>query len=180
MDIDGNVLVDWDHSIVTSPNAIIDHYELEIAHHRQEFNSGTNESYIEGEDYYSIAGNTSYMYFQDLNSSADKTLYEHGKQWFRVRAVDSYGTPSLWSNIEGITVDFPPSNIQLEGVFYQNGSRVDQHNPDYLVSPNGLISTGDSGGASLFEPGRIKTKNTFFDFYPGHFENKSDNWCYDH
>lgn len=177
---DGSVFVDWSNSFSNNPNSAIDHYELQIGENSHSFHSGTTTPYVEGVDYIHIPANKSYQMLKNLPSSTNKSVFHDGKYWFRVRAVDSLGQVSLWSNVEGVAVDQAPTNIYVGGIFLDNGTRVDQHNETY-VSFNGLIDEGRKTSYSTQGYGLEEDDlpEIIFDFYPGHFENSSANSYYD-
>lgn len=179
IEVDNTVFVDWDSSKSLNKNGYIDHYELQISNNQNDFHFGFEEPYIEGTDYVFILGDKTYYVFENLPSSVNSLINEDGKHWFRVRAVDNYGLTSFWSNIEGVMVDKAPSNIYSEGIFYDNGSRVDKHNPDYQSNKGfARVLTKSYLNEAMVNYSILSQPDSVYDFYEGQFEDDEVNYYY--
>ncbi|MHA1518621.1 MAG: hypothetical protein ACTSRK_00425 [Promethearchaeota archaeon] len=167
VDLDGNIIFNWDRSISNFNGVEIDHYEAQKSNLTAYFHPGTGTPYIEGVDYLYIPANQTYNYFTGLEPSTNLNYYEDGKYWFRVRAVDKRGGISFWSNPVGITVNDPPNNVTCSGI-YSGGSRVD-FQTDYQ-SQNGEIILNSKPAELQYE--EIMKNRNYYDYFEEQFGNE--------
>lgn len=159
VDIDGNILFNWEESISKFQNIKIDYYEVQRTNHIGNFDS---------EDVIIVSGNETCYYFTGLEPSTSLVGYQDGKHWFRVRAIDTMGEISFWSNPIGVTVNTPPENVFCSGI-YSEGIQSDFQTSYH--SKNGEILLNEDS----FEGGEedYLINQIFYDFYEGQFENIS-------
>ncbi len=174
VDLDGNILMNWDRSISNFNGVEIDHYEVQKENHTMNFHPGTDSSYIEGVDYINIPANQTFNYFTGLEPSTNLNLYKDGKHWFRVRAVDKRGGVSFWSNPIGITVNDPPNNVKCSGI-YSGGSRVDFQSG--YQSLNGEIILNSKPAELQYE--EIMKNRNYYDYLEEQFGDESSRYNFE-
>ncbi|UYP44177.1 hypothetical protein NEF87_000462 [Candidatus Lokiarchaeum ossiferum] len=166
--MEGNFILDWDASIPTTPNTIIQTYDIQQTS-RTDILYLDDQEYIEEQStFYNISTETTYKMFENFTSTTDFTKYEEGKVWFRVRAVDSNGIYSHWTQPIGMTVDRAPSNIYCSGVFGEDAERIDLHSTEYTSQKGEIID--DQINDNFLETGEFRPNPAFFDLYEGQFE----------
>lgn len=117
MSVDGSAFVDWNTSRTPDPTAHVDEYEVRLMNNPVYPVETTFQTHL-------VLGNESFKFLRNLPSSNES--YNYGYQhWFQVRAHDSNGNYSLWSNVEGLEVNYAPKNLYSRGIFDVNEARVD-------------------------------------------------------
>ncbi len=170
--LDGNFLVSWDSAKPTTPGSSIANYELQKSKRADIFTLTGTIGNDDGIEEYLLSSDTNSKYFGSVESTTNTQYYENGKVWFRVRSVDSYGVPSYWSDPIGITIDKIPNNIHSNGIFLENGTRIDLYANSYQTSENGIIHYNE-GGKIFQDTGNPTPLYSVFDLYPGQFDNSS-------